>query len=288
MMEIVMDSFFTYFNDYYWDSIQKRNNLDDIISPSEWVSSLINFCNYAFERRGSPSAYRTSAIEAYEQNRQWLDSRQNWSQAMETTLFNSFMAECNRSFITNYNERLNPMAPSYGNLISLINFAWNEVGNDSVTGWALNLICSDDIRTAFNGLKRIRGVGDKIASFYLRDIYALSVFHDNEMQDKDLLQPIDVWTERAGKILLNNNNATPSQCADALMHLEDDLELLTGESNIAFWVFGSIVTDDILKFNDAVSAISARNVNNLRNVIDSIINEERSWLTFLESLSEDL
>ena len=176
------------------------------------------------------------------------------------------------------------MSPSEGNLISLINFAWNIADDKSVAGWALDFIEENNIREAFNSLKRIRGIGNKIASFYLRDIYILSDLHDINLRKKHLLHPIDVWTERAARVLLDNPEATPRQCAQALIDLEQDLGLLTGVSNIGFWVFGSEVTDNISIFIEAVKAISERNSNILRNLLARQIDEEKDWLNFLESL----
>ena len=279
-----MDSFFNALHNYYWWQIQETYNLNDISRPDTWVSSLIHFCNYAFERKGSPSAYRESAIEAFQRDSTWLESRQRWGAIIESRLFDSFRAACNDRYINKYNESRNPMSPSEGNLISLINFAWNIADDKSVAGWALDFIEENNIREAFNSLKRIRGIGNKIASFYLRDIYILSDLHDINLRNKHLLHPIDVWTERAARVLLDNPEATPRQCAQALIDLEQDLGLLTGVSNIGFWVFGSEVTDNISIFIEAVKAISERNSNILRNLLARQIDEEKDWLNFLESL----
>ncbi len=155
-----------------------------------------------------------------------------------------------------------------------------------MAGWALDLLLKNDLKTAFYSLKKIRGIGSKIAPFYLRDIFILSQNHNlPNLDDKFLLHPIDVWTRRAGKILLNNqDDATDKQCADALIQLEQELSLIYGYSNIAFWVFGALIAEDNDMFGKAVQAIARRNEQELKDVVDVIVDSEKDWLRVLERL----
>lgn len=271
-------------NSYYWDSIQEKKTLDDLTSSDAWVSSLIHFCNYAFERQGSPAVYRESAKEAFRQNRQWLDDRERWSDAIESRLFDSFTVLCRENYIENLNLKNNPMRPSTGDLLSLIYFAWHETNETSITGWALNSIRNDSLRNSFKSLKKIRGVGDKISSFYLRDIYILSGCHNRNIQNKHLLQPIDIWTRRAARILSTDHEAPDGRCAEILIDLEDELDMVTGASNIAFWVLGSQIAEDEKTFTDFVQSIRDRNENRLNTLLNNKISEQREWLCFLETL----
>lgn len=279
-----MESFFNTLNSYYWDNIQERQNLSDLIDPDSWINSLIHFCNYAFERAGSPAVYREAAIEALQDNYKWLENRERWGTGIENRIFESFKEACGRRYISKYNEKLNPLSTIEGNYISLLNFAWNVADEKSLTKWAIDLISADEIRNTFDSLRRIRGIGDKIASFYLRDLCILTNQPSGTFRDVYLLQPIDVWTERAARLLLNNTHATKRQCAQALIDLENELGLSPGVSNIGFWVFGAKIVDGISTYIEAVKAISERNRINLRNIVMRQITEEREWLMFLESL----
>lgn len=50
------------------------------------------------------------------------------------------------------------------------------------------------VRRAFQRLDLVRGIGPKIASFFLRDLAVW--FKIEPYQDRELLQPIDVWVRR--------------------------------------------------------------------------------------------
>lgn len=102
----------------------------------------------------------------------------------------------------------------------------------------------NNLKEVFDSIKSIRGVGNKIASFYLRDIYMLSPHHIKNLDSKHLLQPIDVWTRRAGRIIKSDSNATDKQCAEALLEIEEKYGLIAGSSNVAFWVFGAKIAEN--------------------------------------------
>jgi len=179
------------------------------------------------------------------------------------------------------------MGPSTGDPISLIYFAWYEANNTSVTGWALNLIENDNLQNAFKSLKKIRGVGDKISSFYLRDMYILSGYNNINIQNRHLLQPIDIWTRRAAQILSRDHHATDRNYAEVLITLEDEFGMVTGASNIGFWVLGSQIAEDEKTFTNFVQCIKDRNRNRLRTLLNNKITEQRKWLKFLETIPID-
>lgn len=279
-----MRNLFVALNSYYWNSIQERNTLEDLTSSDSWISSLIHFCNYAFERQGSPVVYRESAKKTFRRNREWLENRETWSNDIEVQVFSTFSELCKDSGL---NEKNNPMTPTKkgkGSLISLIYFAWNETKRASITRWTLNSLQSDNLKKAFKCLKKIRGVGDKISSFYLRDIYILSGYNKTNLQNRHLLHPIDRWTRRAARILSRDNTAPDKKCAEILIDLEDELGIVTGVSNVAFWVLGSQIAEDEKTFTDLVQSIRDRNRTRLSTLLSKKISEQREWLFFLETL----
>ena len=283
-----MQELFTYLNSYYWDSIQERNTLADLTSPEDWIASIIHFCNYAFERQGSPAVYREAAKEVFKLHRSWLEDRVRWSNDIETRLFDTFTELCRNSLVENLNLKNNPMRPSEGDLISIICFAWYETDQDSITGWTLSSIENDNLLNSFNILRKIRGVRKKISSFYLRDIYILSGRHDRSIRNRYLLQPIDVRTRRAARILSDHEHASDRSYAEILIGLEDEMELVTGSSNIAFWVLGSQIAEDEKTFTKYVQAIRDRDEDMLNSLLNSKISEEKDRLEFLQALSTNL
>ena len=287
-----MKKLFESLYNYYWDRIQKRRNISDLIDQDDqedvWINALIHFCNYAFERAGSPAFYQKAAKEAFEQNKGWLKNRSYWSEGIEQKLWKTFRDECNKNGLENYNEKNNPMSPSDGEQISMVHFAWYETENQSIAKWATYCIENDNLESAFEKLKKIRGVGNKIASFYLRDIYLLSENTNKNLKNRHLLQPIDVWTRRAAQCLLPDQNATDEKCAKFLIDYEDKYEMSYGTSNIAFWVLGSQIVDDEKSFINFVKGIKQNNTDTLRSQLEEKISEWREWLTFLEKIHSEL
>ena len=283
-----MESIFKTLNTYYWDIIQERQSLSDLIRPDSWVESLIHFCNYAFERAGSPAAYRNSAKEAFRRNRSWLESRKHWSNNIEIKLFESFTQICQENLLKNFNLKNNPMGPSDGDLISMIRFVWYETKDESIASWALSSIENDDLSKVFNTLKKIRGVGNKISSFYLRDIYILSGRTNSSIKNRHLLQPIDVWTRRAARIFLDNQNASDKSCAEFLIGFEDKIEIVNGSSNIALWVLGSQIAENEETFTGFIKSMKQRNRDDFKRLLAKKISDERQWLTLLETVHNDL
>ena len=182
-----MESLFNNLNAYYWSTIQERQNISDLVHRDSWIDALIHFCSYAFERAGSPITYPKSAKEAFRRKRDWLNDREHWSSDIESKIFETFTQVCKESLLENYNLKNNPMGPSDGDKISMIHFAWYETEDETIAKWAATCIEKDELSSAFKKLKKIRGVGDKISSFYLRDIYILSGNVNRSIRDRYLL-----------------------------------------------------------------------------------------------------
>ena len=279
-----MEALFSILITYYWNTIQERTSISDLIDDEAWVDSLIHFCNYAFERAGSPSIYRNSAKEALRVNRAWLKDRERWSDDIESNIFETFTRVCMESDLENYNIKNNPMSPSDGGQLSMLRFAWYEAKNMSIAGWAATCINNDDLSNAFQKLKQIRGIGNKIASFYLRDIYILSGNSSRNIRDRHLIQPIDVWTRRAAQCFLNNKDASDEECATFLVNYEDKKGMQNGSMNIALWVLGAQIAEDEKTFIEFVQDIKRSDHDSLKNRFATKIADEREWLSFLEAV----
>jgi len=283
-----MESLFKHLNTYYWNTIQERQSISDLIDGVAWIDALMHFCNYAFERAGSPSIYRKSAKEAFRVNRDWLENRERWSIDIENKIFETFIQVCKDNYLENYNLKNNPMSSSNGGQLSMIRFAWYETENNSIASWAATCINNDDLSIAFEKLRKIRGVGSKISSFYLRDIYILSGNTNRNIRDRHLIQPIDVWTRRAARCFLNDQDASDEKCATFLTEYEDNIGMLSGSLNIALWVLGSQIAEDEKTFIEFVQDIKREDRNSLKNRFASKISDEREWLVFLETVHDGI
>lgn len=124
------------------------------------------------------------------------------------------------------------------------------------------MIRENKIKIAHDKLKTAWGIGDKIASFYLRDIFWLgsNLKPDPSSWSKGnlhLLQPIDIWVDRAAKALGHKNDSTQST-ARFICSFEKENNLLPGQANISFWMLGSNYLESENDFKDVIKAISSK------------------------------
>lgn len=80
-----------------------------------------------------------------------------------------------------------------------INFARRELQayDCNVYAWAVDAIYTGRSATAFAQLDSIHAVGDKLATFYLRDVAFLEDLQSNiNTDDYVYFQPVDTWVER--------------------------------------------------------------------------------------------
>lgn len=72
----------------------------------------------------------------------------------------------------------------------------------NVFDWAVELIRNGKVQDAYVALDEIHAVGDKLASFYLRDVVFLEGLEDAiGVTDYPYLQPVDTWVLRVARSL---------------------------------------------------------------------------------------
>lgn len=70
-----------------------------------------------------------------------------------------------------------------------------DLPQGNITKWSVEAIHNGDIDSVYIRLDEIRSIGDKIITFYLRDLDFLFDFH-LDAADFILLQPIDTWVRQ--------------------------------------------------------------------------------------------
>jgi len=89
-------------------------------------------------------------------------------------------------------------------VVESVRFARNEltVQGGNVFNWAVEELRSGHSQDAYLALDAIHAVGDKLASFYLRDVVFLDELEgDIKVTDYPYLQPVDTWVLRVGQSL---------------------------------------------------------------------------------------
>ena len=219
------------------------------------VNSLAIFLEgYAFERQGRRPDYFYVAVDSliYCNYQNMLNPNCIW---------NRFQQLLNNQRL---NHRNNPLYPS-NNPDNLRNINRKL----SITEAILSLdntvtlyqhICSlinqnQDIIQSFNFLRTIRGIGDKIASFYLRDLVAISNINLSNIQNRWLLQPIDIWVERTIKTLNRNQNMNKQQVAHCIVDNSIQYHLNPERVNMGIWFYCALIAGSEYRLNQSLQDI---------------------------------
>jgi len=206
--------------------------------------------NYAYERQGAAAAYPRIAHECisgrYRNGHQWSvptkkDAEHLWKDYGK-------IAAARFNLADKVNAKLNPMNEEEGVIDRL---ASSDVSN--IATHTRDLMADGDTAQAYDFMKSIRGVGEKISSFYLRDIAYLADLDESSISDVYLLQPIDTWLEQTLRILFGSN--APRSVKEK-QRLVVDLCSQSEVSSIAFnqgaWVLGSQIAGEFEPFRRAL------------------------------------
>jgi len=218
-----------------------------------WDSLSIFLEGYAFERQGRRPDYCHAAVDSLIHCRQQnnLDPDCIW---------NTF-----KKFLDNQklNHRNNPLYPStnpdnitgIGNKHSLIEVILNDdFSNRTLTSFVQHKIdVNKNIMEIFDFLKLIRGIGDKIASFYLRDLVVVVGINVADINKREYLQPIDIWVERTVKKLAGNKNMSIRQIAKWIVINCIQNNLNPEHVNMGIWFFCASIANSEYRLNQALA-----------------------------------
>src|SRR5271166_3950677 len=169
----------------------------------DWRDGLGFFLDRAFEHQGTSADFRKIALSAVKEtlhrNLEFADqhdvrrlSRSLWTRFYE-------LGEFDRETGKGANGKLNPLflsgISSHENVIEVCASLREYEGN--LYRMALEELRAGRVNDAYTILKRIRGVGDKIASLFLRDV---AIENESALPPEVIsdhhLQPVDRWVER--------------------------------------------------------------------------------------------
>jgi len=234
--------------------------------------------NYAYERQGAPKAYPKIAIKCisnkYKKGENWIiptetDVKNLWEDYRNIAISDFNMLSKN-SEEAKVNKRNNPMNKNGGVINKL-----NSLKIPNIAVYVRDLLCDSNIAKAYKFLINIRGVGEKISSFYLRDIAYLSNLEENDIkEDLYLLQPIDTWLEQTLKVLFNNE--FPNSLQDKqkkIVKLCEESEVSSISFNQGAWVLGSQIAGEFESFKRAINSN-----NSAKNIIKKHIEDKELYL----------
>lgn len=247
--------------------------------------------NYAYERQGAAAAYPQIAHECisirYTEGNAWRaptieDAIHLWEnyQNIAKQQFNLVEKKTKTGEEKAKVNRLrNPMNKDKGVIVMI---ASKSIPNIAVH--VRDLLNSRNTFNAYTFLKSIRGIGDKISSFYLRDIACLAGLDEENISDLHLLQPIDTWLEQTIEILFNSY---------APISLEKKQKLiikLCKESNVSSiyfnqgaWVLGSQIAIEFETFRRVLD-----DHDSTLSIIEKHIEDRKRYLLEIENVLETL
>jgi hypothetical protein len=244
---------------HYWQDVKGRSSLADLNTDDGWYEALIHFIDYAYERNVPDVAiiYRKASKVAL----RILMNRQNWSEQTQLAVWEKFIEILSKHRV-GANKKLNPLAPEYNNNRNAAKFAWYICNEEHPTlaMWTFNMIRMNNISDCHKKIKTIRGVGNKIASYYMRDIFWLGTglnpntgFYKN-LNDLYLIQPVDTWIRKAASAI-GCEKENDLEIAKHISSFEYDFGITPGGANIGFWMLGAYYLNCDEDFNFVVKAL---------------------------------
>lgn len=233
---------------------------------------------YAYARQGAAAAYPQIACECisrkFKDGKKWnrltkSDAKLLWDEYQEIAKlkFNLFNKKTQKAKV---NEDRNPMNRNKGVILKL---ASNNIENIAV--YVRELINEGQTHEAHDFMQSIKGIGEKIASFYLRDIAYFAKIDEDRIKDDDLclLQPIDTWLEQIVKILFKPEVLKSSLRAKQklIVDLCKGIPVSCINFNQGAWLFGSQIAEEFGKLQKALT-----NIDKTKSIIEEyIIKKER-------------
>lgn len=215
--------------------------------------------NYAYERQGSAAAYSKIALKCvsirYENGNKWSvpskkDAKDLWKSYKDIARENFNLIDGDKK---TGNERAmvnglrNPMNEDKGVIDKM---ASNNIPNIAI--YIRDLVSDGNTNQAYNFIKSIRGIGEKISSFYLRDIICLTKLEEKNIPDLYLLQPLDTWLEQTLKILFTDVPKKLSEKQKLIVDLCKESRISSISFNQGAWVLGSQIAGEFETFKRAL------------------------------------
>lgn len=206
-----------------------------------WDSLSIFLEGYAFERQGRNPGYSHAAVDVL---RKW---KETGSSMNEKEIWECFSEKFGN---TGLNIKNNPLAPKnteyvdknvkyHTKKLSVVEMVLGNKNTPLAITIENKIKDTNDIQNAHTNahtyLKFINGIGDKIASLYLRDLVVVMKIDLENTRNRHLLQPVDIWVERTVKNLANSENMNKNEVAKWIVNNSKQPEL----ANMGIWFFCS-------------------------------------------------
>jgi len=234
--------------------------------------------NFAYERQGTPQAYPAIAKQTIEKVFHGKVEHVDYDQATKAWRIYSEIATRDFNGIRT-NASHNPMNSSQGVLRAMANQGIHNIASHVKT-----LIKEGKTKNAHTFIDDIRGIGTKIASFYLRDIVYLGGLDENQMKDQFYLQPLDTWLDQTYSMIMKKEK--PAGLEEKQKTFVD-LCRAAGCSPIAFnqgaWIVGSQIAGEYSTFKKIACGEAES-----KEIIKNYLEEQQTFISEIEKLIDKI
>lgn len=264
-----------------------------------WDSLAIFLEGYAFERQGRKPDYSHAAVDALLRYKR--EHNGNMSNNIAKDIWSRFSKLLNNQKLNYQNNPLCPQGTNYTKKYkteesrdyttskpSIMKVVFDDMAPQrlSFTNYFRNKI-TEDIQDAHKSLKTIQGIGDKIASLFLRDLAHIMEIDLSKTQNRHLLQPIDIWVARTVISLDENefsylkekmkngrslNNKDKVKLAKWIVRQSEGNVANPELVNMGIWYFGSQIAISEYRLNKVLE-----DLNVLRRAI-SLAHKHAMWI----------
>lgn len=240
--------------DVYWhpDCFPKRFER----AANSWLEAVVQFAaDYSYERQQASPRYREFAEQAI---RAACSSSTVPSPRLAERVWADFRSRCEAAGI-GPNWKVNVLSIRSGHKVSVLEFL-SALGSSecNMLRWAQDVLSRGMAEEATKQLRGIRGIGWKLAAFYLRDVCDYSGMDEKACGPLWCFQPVDVWVERVAEILggrLRRRVRGYDDAAGLLVELAEEAGVRGGRLNAGAWILGSQLVESA---DDLIEALSSR------------------------------
>lgn len=271
------------FGEEYWASFGLSREALQRLDAAGWKDGLAEFLRrYAFERAGRSPRYPEAAatvVQSYPGDIPGGD--------FEAFVWQGFLQEIGAPPSgKGANLKVNPLAPSRGSSLSIT--AWvGRLDRDghNLIRWAKRGLEEGRAPELSRKLQQVRGIGPKIAAFFLRDVVEAFNLEMPNAESAIYLQPIDTWTHRGAEALAPqlgwpapNKKGEDKKCAHVLVEVGRRAGVRPTLINTGLWMLGGRFAQKEKQFREALSTPVA-----LQRFLDAQRGEQKRKIELLDA-----
>lgn len=175
---------------------------------------------------------------------------------------------------TGYNRRRTGSSETRGSSVLEFLRQMEEFGlSPNIVTLAKYSIREGQVKLCHRSICEINGIGPKIASLFLHDV--ASFYGVSPSEDRNLLQPIDVWIQRISEHLLQGE-LSKEKVAEWIVGQAIQSDVNPEAVNEGMWYFGSQIADSKYRMSKALSDLGYAKIL-LNEHIEAVRWEVSAW-----------